>query len=114
MSIWDEITTAAEDYSLNDAKNGVSDLFKAYTGAEAIKNSSHETARAEQAAALYVPEVESQSGGDPVSIAFVKPQRDLVGDVPKDDAVIDKKWLYIGGGILALVLVGGIITAVKS
>jgi hypothetical protein len=114
MSIWDEITSAADNYSLNDAKNGVGALFDAYTQVEKTRATGHENAKADQAAARYVPEIESQSVGDPVSLKPQTQQRELVGEVPKDAAVIDKKIVYAGGALLALLLVGGLIMAVKK
>jgi hypothetical protein len=114
MSIWDEITTKAENFSLSDLQSGAGSLLSAYNQSEKIRNSSHVNARADQAAARYVPEVESQGNGEPVSVTFKQPERDLVGEVPKDSAVIDKKMIYIGGGLIALLLVGGLIVAAKK
>lgn len=114
MSLWDEISEAVDDYSLNDLKNGAGAIFNAYTNAEAQKTSSHAAARADQAAALYVPEVDSQSKGDPVSVKLVKEQRELVGDVSEGETVVNKKWFYAGGAVLAVALIVGIIAVVKK
>lgn len=114
MGIWDEITEKAENFSLNDAKNGAGALFEAYTKVEAARAQGHENAKADQAAARYVPEVESQSVGDPVSIRPQTQERELVGEAPKGAAVIDKKIVYAGGALLAILLVGGLIMAVKK
>lgn len=114
MGIWDEITSKAETFSLSDVKNGAGSLFNAYQQNEQSRSSSHQAARADQAAARYVPEVESQSQGNPASVSFQQPERDLVGDTPKDSAVVDKKWFYVGGGVAALLLIGGFLLAVKK
>jgi hypothetical protein len=114
MSIWDDLKSKADTFSLDDLSSGAGTVFNAYTASEDRRVSSHQAARADQAAARYAPEVESQSGGEPMSVAFKQPERDLVGDTPKDSAVVDKKWLYIGGGVAALLLITGILVAVKK
>jgi hypothetical protein len=114
MNLFDEIAEKAENFSLSDLKSGAGSLLSAYNQAEKNRNSSHVNARADQAAARYVPEVESQGKGEPVSIAFKQPERELVGEIPKDSAVVDKKLVYIGGGLVALLLIGGLIVAVKK
>jgi hypothetical protein len=114
MSIWDEITSKAESFSLSDLQSGAGSLLKVYNQSEKTRNSSHVNARAAQAAARYVPELESQGNGAPVSVEFKQPERDLVGEVPKDSAVIDKNLVYFGGGLIALLLVGGFIIAIKK
>jgi hypothetical protein len=114
MNLWEEISDKAENFSLSDLKSGAGSLLNAYNQSERVRNSSHVNARADQAAARYVPEVESQGNGEPVSVAFKQPERDLVGEIPKDSAVVDKKMVYIGGGLIALLLIGGFIVAIKK
>lgn len=114
MSLWDEIADKAENFSLNDLQSGAASLLNIYNESERVRNSSHVNARADQAAARYVPEVESQGRGEPVSVVFKQPERDLVGEIPKDSAVVDKKLVYIGGALIAIALMAGFIVAVKK
>lgn len=114
MSIWDEIVSKADNFSLSDAKNGASALFDAYTQSEQSRATGHENARADQANARYTPEVESQNQGEPVSVRVQQPQTQLVGEAPKDAAMVDKKIIYAGGVLVALLLIGGMVMLAKK
>lgn len=100
MSFWEK--------AYGELTGGAEKILQAYTEVEKAKASSYQAAQSEQVAARYTPEVEYQNRGEPVSVKVATPERDLVGDTPKNAAVIDKKWLYIGGGALILVAVVGL------
>lgn len=100
MAFWEKFYT--------EAKGGADKILEAYTDIEKAKVSSFQAAQAEQVAARYTPEVEYQNQGEPMSVKVAVPKGDMVGETPKNAAVIDKKWLFIGGGSLILVAVLGL------
>lgn len=110
MSWWDDQVSAVKDAATGI---GVKDIMSAYTDRERSKRGSWQASAAQQASARQTPEVESQNFGDPQSIKPTVPQKNLVGDMPKDAAVVDKKMIYIGGGLVAVVVVVGLIAALK-
>jgi len=97
MAFWDDL------YS--EAKGGMGTILDTYKEIEKAKSGSFQNARAEQTAARYAPEVEYQNRGEPVSAKPAAPERQLVGETPANAAVVDRKWLYIGGGAVILVAV---------
>ncbi|MAS26275.1 MAG: hypothetical protein CMI08_07495 [Oceanospirillaceae bacterium] len=105
MSWWDK--------AYREVGGAADRILEAYTDAEVAKASSFVNAHAEQVAARHVSEVEYQNQGDPISVKPATQRRELVGETPKDSAVIDKKMLYIGGGALVLIALVGIAMASK-
>lgn len=105
MSWWDKV--------YNEASGAADKILGAYTEIEKAKAGSFQNARAEQTAARYVPHVDSQNRGEPVSVKPQTTERPLVGDNPQPSGM-DKKWLYIGGGVGALLLVVGLVVIAKK
>lgn len=106
MSWWDK--------AYKEISGGADKVLNAYTEIEKAKASSFQSARAEQMASRNTPQVDSQNRGEPISVKPATPERQLVGDAPKDSAVVDKKMLYIGGGVAALLLLVGVIVIAKK
>lgn len=112
MELWGEISDKFDSFNLNDVKNGVGTLFSAYTAREQRRGSSHQAAAQSQAQDRYTPEVESQNQGNPQSVVIQPQERALVGE--SESSGVNKTVMYVGGGVLALLLVGGLIIAVKD